>query len=240
MSDFNKIPFNRKPAINIVGADIGWGNNNSNGASDPKDFCPDHNVRLALRKADNKRICPECGWPDYSLEPPPTQAGTTTTAAVQSQSQPSQPQQQSQQQHQRPPKSKEEKMHKMREKKRKIMLMASSSSQNKDAIVRTDGGGYTMAMPSSRNPLGRRTDDLDELNSRLSDDPDLRRIQERGGYFTYTETNILTGPGVWETVSSDELHRRRREDDLYDNRYEGRSEAYPEDPSNYSTSGLNV
>lgn len=101
-------------------------------------------------------------------------------------------------------------------------------------------------------PKGSRTPDPRHVKavsviSKLEDsNNDIITREDSGKIIISGEDNIPDGssnssaPGVWRTVSPHELRREKEENQLYDNRYEGRSKGYDEDPDNFSTSGLKV
>jgi len=76
------------------------------------------------------------------------------------------------------------------------------------------------------------------------EDPDIKRLEERGNVIISSETYLPTpnGRDVFDTYNAEQkLKERRREMELeqkYDHRFEGRSEGYYDDPDNYSNSGL--
>ena len=127
-----------------------------------------------------------------------------------------------------------------------VSSTAATGSNSSGGYYRSEGmerlpggseGGITMAFGSGSN--NKRKAGID-LNSQLSDDPDTRRLQNQGYTILSSEERVLTGPNVWETVSSDELRRRTQEDRAYDKRYEGQPDGDPLDRSIHSSSGLSM
>jgi hypothetical protein len=77
-----------------------------------------------------------------------------------------------------------------------------TNSSNIGSSSRSDGGGYTMPIPSRTSLHSNRYND----NS-LFDDGTKSMIEARGGIVTSSETKITTSSGTWETVTADEWHR---------------------------------
>ena len=84
------------------------------------------------------------------------------------------------------------------------------------------------------NRKNRYDDGLDWLRGPSNDLP-------AGAISISSEVSLLTPDGtrnVLDTYSTEQWHRKNKMDRRYDGRYEGRSTGYPDDPDNYSTSGL--
>jgi hypothetical protein len=120
---------------------------------------------------------------------------------------------------------------------------------NSDSVSRREqtegiGSGYIKALPSSSRDKKRNNPNLYRTPSGdlIPLDSDRRKMIDEGKIIISAKDEIPegTGPNHAEVVSSDELRRRKEENARYDGRYEGRSESYPEDPDNYSNSGLKV
>jgi hypothetical protein len=117
---------------------------------------------------------------------------------------------------------------------------------NTDVISRQEegtGGGYTMTLPSrKKNKGGGYTTPSGEV---IELDSEQQKSVDRGYTIIEAKTHLPEPTGgpttnIMETVSPEELRRRKKEDNLYDKRYEGQPDGDPLDRNIHSSSGLKV
>jgi hypothetical protein len=129
--------------------------------------------------------------------------------------------------------------------------MTNNNNKNKARMPPVGGAAPTTSTPNTTRaedsidstiiPLNNRKrkrydDGLDWLRQPSNDLPS-------NAVSTWSEISMLQPDGstrVMDTYSADEWHSKNEMDRRYDGRYEGRSQGYPDDPDNFSTSGLKV